>query len=82
MSISAIETRRDKKIHQKTLLVIIDWASHDGEKMILDNDRTEDPFSNEYFTTGEYFTRNILRKADEYMKHHVAFENVLKANVE
>ena len=79
---SAIEIRRDGKIHQKTLLVVIDWASQDGEKMVLDSDRIEDPSCGEVFTTGEYFTRNILQKANGYTKHHVAFENVSKANVE
>ena len=79
---SAIEIRRDGEIHQKTLLVVIDWASQDGEKMISDSDRIEDPSSGEVFTTGEYFSRNILQKANGYTKHYVAFENVSKANVE
>ena len=82
ISESAIEIRRDGEIHQKTLLVVTEWASQDGEKMILDSDRIENPSSGEVFTTGEYFTRNILEKANGYMKHHVAFENVSKANVE
>jgi hypothetical protein len=82
VSESAIEIRRDGEKHQKTLLVVTDWASQDGEKMILDSDTIEDPSSGEGFTTGEYFTRNILQKANGYMKHHVAFENVSKANVE
>lgn len=50
--------------------------------MILDSDTIEDPSSSEDFTTGEYFVRDILQKANGYMKHHVAFENVSKANVE
>ena len=78
----AIGIRRDGEIHSKTLLVVIDWANQDGEKMILDSARIEDRSSGEVFTTGEYFTRNILQKANGYTKHHVAFENVSKANVE
>lgn len=82
VSESAIEIRRDGEKHQKTLLVVTDWASQDGEKMILDSDTIDDLSSGEGFTTGEYFTRNILQKANGYMKHHVVFENGSKANVE
>ena len=79
---SAIEIRRDRDLHQKTLLVVTEWACQDGEKMILDCGRREDPSSGEVLTTGEYFARNILQKANGYTKHHVTFENVSKANVE
>lgn len=79
---SAIEIKRDGEIHQKTLLVVTDWASQDGEEMILGSGRIEDPSSGEAFTTGEYFTRNILQKANGYMNHHVAFENVSRAHSE
>ena len=82
VSESAVETKRDGEIRQETLLVITEWASQDGEKTILDSDRIEDPSSGEFFTTGEYFSKNMLQRADEYTKHHVAFENVSKTNVE
>ena len=80
---SSAETSLDGKTQEENvLLVIIDWATQDAERMILGSGKIEESRGGQIMTTGEYFTKNILKIASRYTKHHVIFENVSASNVQ
>ena len=80
---SSAETSLDGKTQEENiLLIIIDWATQDAERMILGSGKIEESRGGQIMTTGEYFTKNILKTARRYTKHHVMFENVSASNVQ
>lgn len=80
---SAGESSPDGKIEENNvLLIILDWATLDAERMILDSGNIEESHVGQIVTTGEYFTKNLLKQAGSYTKHHVIFENVSISNVQ
>lgn len=76
---SVIEMKQDGETQQKTLLVIAEWASQDGEKIVSDRDGMEK--GGNVLTAGEYFAKFILQRASSYKKHQVVFENMWNFNV-
>lgn len=83
MTDSAGEVSSDDKIHEENvLLIILDWATQDAEKLILDSGNIEESRGGQFVTTGEYFTKNLLKEATGFTKHHVILENVSASNVQ
>jgi len=72
---SAIGMERGGESQQKTLLVVMEWASQEAEEMVSDSDRIED--MGNPFTVGEYFAKEFLLRASSYVKHQVVFETVM-----
>ena len=66
---------------ENVLLIILDWATQDAERMILDSGNIEESRGGQIVTTGEYFAKNLLQEASSYTKYHVIFENISASNV-
>lgn len=79
--VSPIEVGQDRETKQRTILIVTERASQDGERAILHSGRIEESPGGRAFTAGDSFARNLLQKASGYTKYHVTFENVLEANV-
>ena len=80
---SAAEASRDGETQEENVLLIItDWATQDAERTLLGSGKIEESRGGQIMTTGEYFTKNLLKIASGYTKHHVMFENVSASNVQ
>lgn len=75
------QRKQDEKTQTQTLFIITDWTRPETERLISDTGRIEDHSTDGVLTAGKYFEKNMLQTADHYTNHHVAFENVSKANV-